>query len=284
MNKLKNIELAQLLCIDRALSLATNRHCANAQPVLWGNGTKIVAHRGNTSLVKFENTLEAFQIAIEIGIPQIEFDLRMTQDGYLVCYHDRSIDGIKIKHLKYQELLTISRGKGFEIPLFEDILRLCQNRIALDIEIKEEGYEEQIVSLTTQYFGYSNFVMKSFNDSSVRKIKKLDPHIKVGILLGGISTKRSILRILSQFFPEYRIIKTGADFVAPNFRLLKFGFSWRMQLLDREIYVWTVNEESRLIKLIKNDRISAIITDKPELALQILTQIESCTAEDLTNY
>jgi glycerophosphoryl diester phosphodiesterase len=264
MNKLNNISLAE--------------------PLLRRNGTRIVAHRGNTSLVKFENTIEAFQTAIEIGIPQIEFDLRMTQDGYLVCYHDRSIDGIKIKHLRYQELLTISRGKGFEIPLFEDILKLCQDRIALDIEIKEEGYEEQIVSLTTKYFSYSNFVMKSFNDSSVRRIKNLDPQIKVGILLGGIARKRSVLGILSQFFPEYRILKTGADFVAPNFRLLKFGFVWRMKLLDREIYVWTVNKESRLFKLIRNNQVSAIITDKPELALKILTHIEACTADDQTNY
>ena len=264
MNKLNNISLAE--------------------PLLRRNGTRIVAHRGNTSLVKFENTIEAFQTAIEIGIPQIEFDLRMTQDGYLVCYHDRSIDGIKIKHLCYQELLTISRGKGFEIPLFEDILKLCQDRIALDIEIKEEGYEEQIVSLTTKYFSYSNFVMKSFNDSSVRRIKNLDPQIKVGILLGGIAIKRSVLGILSQFFPEYRILKTGADFVAPNFRLLKFGFVWRMKLLDREIYVWTVNKESRLFKLIRNNQMSAIITDKPELALKILTHIEACTADDQTNY
>jgi glycerophosphoryl diester phosphodiesterase len=262
MNKLTKISLA----------LALAKPLPRQKPL----GTRIVAHRGNTALVKFENTIEAFQTAIEIGIPQIEFDLRMTQDGYLVCYHDRSIDGIKIKHLQYQELLTISRNKGFEIPLFEDILRLCQDRIALDIEIKEEGYEEQIVSLTTKYFSYSNFVMKSFNDSSVRRIKNLDPQIKVGILLGGISKKRSLISILSQFFPEYRILKTGADFVSPNFRLLKFGFSWRMQLLDREIYVWTVNEEWRLFKLIHNNQISAIITDKPELALKILTHIEAC--------
>ena len=250
MNKLNNISLAE--------------------PLLRRNGTRIVAHRGNTSLVKFENTIEAFQTAIEICIPQIEFD--------------RSIDGIKIKHLCYQELLTISRAKGFEIPLFEDILKLCQDRIALDIEIKEEGYEEQIVSLTTKYFSYSNFVMKSFNDSSVRRIKNLDPQIKVGILLGGIAIKRSVLGILSQFFPEYRILKTGADFVAPNFRLLKFGFVWRMKLLDREIYVWTVNKESKLFKLIRNNQMSAIITDKPELALKILTHIEACTADDQTNY
>ncbi len=231
---------------------------------------RIVAHRGKTSLVKSENTIEAFQKAIELGIEQIEFDIRMTQDERTICYHDPTIDGMAIKDLPYDRLLAISRSKGFEIPLFEDILKLCRDRIALDIELKEEGYEERIVALTTQYFSYSNFVIKSFNDATVRKVKNLDPQIKVGILLGKIAKKHPIIGIFSEFFPEYRIFKTGADFVAPNFRLLKLGFTWRMKLLNREVYVWTVNEEWRLAKLIGNRDIAAIITDRPELALKLL--------------
>jgi glycerophosphoryl diester phosphodiesterase len=230
----------------------------------------IVAHRGKTATIKSENTIEAFQKAIEIGIPQIEFDLRMSQDGYIISYHDRSIDDIKIGDLKYHELQSIARSKGFEIPLFEDILLLCCERIALDIEIKEEGYEDRIVALATQYLKYSDFVIKSFNDASVRKIKELDPQIKVGLLLGKVTGKFPLLSILAQFFPEYRIFKTGADFVAPHFRLLKFGFLWRMKLVKREVYVWTVNDERRLFKLIRSKYISAIITDKPELAMKIL--------------
>ncbi len=235
------------------------------------SGIRIVAHRGKTALVESENTIEAFAKAIEIGIPQIEFDLRRTRDGKAICYHDSTIDGMAIEDLQYCELLAISRSKGFEIPLFEDILKLCCDRIDLDIELKEEGYEEQIVSLTTQYFSYANFVIKSFNDASIRRIKILDPQIKAGILLGKIAKKHPFISIVSEFFPEYRILKTGADFVSPNFRLLKLGFSWRMRLLNREIYVWTVNEERQLFKLMRNKHITAIITDRPELALKILS-------------
>jgi glycerophosphoryl diester phosphodiesterase len=242
----------------------------------------IVAHRGKTATVTSENTIEAFEKAIEIGIPQIEFDLRMSQDGYLISYHDRSIlrsggkpkEEMEIADLKYHELQSIARSKGFEIPLFEDILKLCCGRVALDIEIKEEGYEELIVELVTQYLPYANFVIKSFNDASVRKIKDLDPQIEVGLLLGKITGKFPIVSILAQFFPEYRILKTGADFVAPHFRLLRFGFLWRMKLLNRSVYVWTVNEERRLFKLMKSKYISAIVTDKPELAMKILDSLQ----------
>ncbi|PSB41707.1 glycerophosphodiester phosphodiesterase [Chamaesiphon polymorphus CCALA 037] len=244
-----------------------------AQP----SSISIVAHRGKTATIKSENTIEAFKKAIEIGIPQIEFDLRMSQDGYIVSYHDRTIvrntptqDEIEIADLKYHELQSIARSQGFEVPLFEDILKLCRNRVALDIEIKEEGYEDRIVELATQYLDYSNFVIKSFNDDSVRRIKDLDPQIVVGLLLGKIRGKFPLMSILAQFFPEYRIFKTGADFVAPHFRLLKFGFLWRMKLLNCSVYVWTVNEERRLFKLIRTKDIAAIITDKPELAMKML--------------
>jgi glycerophosphoryl diester phosphodiesterase len=241
----------------------------------------IVAHRGNTATVKSENTIEAFQNAMvvfrdcvnDIGIHQIEFDLRMSKDGHLISYHDRAIDDINIGDLDYQDLRAIAQRKGFDIPLLEDILKLCCNRIALDIELKEEGYEDRIVALTTKYLKYPDFVIKSFNDASVRRIKDLDPQIKAGLLLGKISNKFPLLSIFSQFFPEYRILKTGADFVAPHFRLLKFGFLWRMKLLHKEVYVWTVNEEWRLFKLLGSKYISAIITDRPELALQILDRL-----------
>jgi glycerophosphoryl diester phosphodiesterase len=250
----------------------------------------IVAHRGKTAQVKSENTIEAFSAAMSIlsecsthsGVPQIEFDLRLSRDGCVIIYHDRTIDGIEVGDLDYLQLQSRSQRKGFEIPLFEDLLKLCrdfvpaplQRRIALDIEIKEEGYEERVIELATHYLSYDNFVIKSFNDRSVRKIKDLDPQIKVGLLLGKVTGKFPLLSILAQFFPEYRILKTGADFVAPHFRLLRFGFLWRMKLLNTEVFVWTVNEERRLMKLLKSKYIAAVITDRPELALAIVDRLD----------
>jgi glycerophosphoryl diester phosphodiesterase len=140
---------------------------------------------------------------------------------------------------------------------------------------QRKGYEERVIALATEYLDYANFVIKSFNDASVRKIKDLDPQIKVGLLLGKVTGRFPLLSILAQFFPEYRIIKTGADFVAPHFRLLRFGFLWRMKLMNKEVFVWTVNEERRLLKLLKSKYIAAVITDRPELALEIADRLDN---------
>jgi glycerophosphoryl diester phosphodiesterase len=231
---------------------------------------QIIAHRGRTSLVESENTIEAFQAAIDLGISWIEFDLRRTQDGYIVCYHDDRIDGIKLKNISYDRLLTIGRAKGFTIPLFIEAIQLCRGKIKLDIEIKEEGYEDLIVAIVVRQLHYSQFVIKSFNDSSVRKVKNIDPNIKVGLLIGRLPPKNIWHISILQIFPEYRIFRTGADFISPNYRLLRFGFLWRMNRIGKEVYIWTVNKETSLTKFTANRQISAIITDRPELAMQIL--------------
>jgi glycerophosphoryl diester phosphodiesterase len=70
----------------------------------------------------------------------------MTRNGCVIIYHDRAIDDLEIGDLDYHQLQSIAKRKGFEIPLFEDILKLClddraerlRQRIALDIEIKSK--------------------------------------------------------------------------------------------------------------------------------------------------
>jgi glycerophosphoryl diester phosphodiesterase len=236
---------------------------------------QIIAHRGRTSLVESENTLEAFQAAIDIGVSWIEFDLRCTLDGFIVCYHDERIDGTKIKNLTYDRLLAIAKAKGFIVPLFIEIVELCRGKIGLDIEIKTEGYEDLVVAIVLKHLHYSQFTIKSFNDSSVRKIKNIDPKIKVGLLVGRLPPKNIWHISILQIFPEYRILRTGADFVSPNYRLLRFGFLWRMKRIGKEVYIWTVNKETLLTKFTANRQVSAIITDTPELAMQILANSSS---------
>jgi glycerophosphoryl diester phosphodiesterase len=236
--------------------------------------TIIIAHRGGAQLGEIENTIKAFQKSISLGIPMAELDVRRTKDQHLVCYHDELIDGKCLASLDYAELLQISRSKGFDIPLIEEILKICGKKIKLDVEIKEEGYEADLISLIKRYLNYSEFIIKSFNDKSVAKVKMLDPNIKTGLLLEGEYFNRLLsIRKISEIFPEYRILKTRVDFVSPHFDLLRLGFIWRMKLLKKDIYVWTVNEEEMLETLFRKN-LDAVITDKPDLALKVIQRLD----------
>ena len=54
----------------------------------------IIAHRGAKSLAKYENTVEAFQIAIDLKLQMVEFDIRQTKDKKLIIYHNPTIGGM----------------------------------------------------------------------------------------------------------------------------------------------------------------------------------------------
>lgn len=229
----------------------------------------IIAHRGASALVKFENTIEAFQKAIDIGAPIMEFDVRRTKDNVMISYHDEKIDGTKISDLTYEQLQNIANNKGFSVPTVEEILKLSKDKIILDIELKETDYEEELVNLVKQYLDYNQYFMKSFIDEAVKRVKEIDEKICTGLLIGVINPVHKIRTRVSEIFPIVRILRINADFVSPSYRLLKFGFLKRMKIFKIPVYAWTINDITLIKKLIDMG-VDGIITDYPDRALELL--------------
>jgi len=228
----------------------------------------IIAHRG-ASGDYHENTIEAFIEAINVGADAIELDVRKTKDNKIIISHDDNIDGIKLDSLDYNEILEVSSSKGFIVPTLEEVLKLCQGKILLDIELKEEGYEEEVISLIKKYLEYNEFFIRSFIDRQVRIVKKIDSKIKTGLLLGVGNPKYGFLTRLSELFPIFRIIRTKPNFISPHYRLMKFGYTKRMHLLKKPVIVWTVNDENLINKFLFKHKVDGLITDYPKLAINI---------------
>lgn len=99
---------------------------------------RIIAHRGGffDNQKIYENTKEAFQIAIQKGLA-IELDVHVTKDEQVVVYHDDNLKRLMnvdatIEELRLEELPT----KPFPIPLFRDVLQQIDGKVPLLIEIK----------------------------------------------------------------------------------------------------------------------------------------------------
>ena len=234
----------------------------------------IIAHRGASSLAR-ENTIESFKKAIEIGVDMIEFDVRRTKDQALIVHHDELMEGRQVKELTYDEILKMAIGQGFSVPTFEEVLKCTSGKIKLDVEIKEEGYEKEVVELLLKYFKKDQFVMTSFYDSCIRKIKDDYPDIKTGLILGTSKPKNFILTRVSEFFPHKRCREAKADFLVPHRRLLWFGFLDRAKRENKPVFVWTVNDQRKIWKMLHDERIDAIITDKPDLAISLRQEMHS---------
>ena len=110
----------------------------------------VAAHRGWSE--KFpENTIEAFVSAIELGVDQLETDIRISKDGELVLMHDATVDRTTdgsgaVNEMTLEELKALDAGinKGIEfagckIPTFSEFMELVKDlpAMTLDIELKE---------------------------------------------------------------------------------------------------------------------------------------------------
>lgn len=232
----------------------------------------VIAHRGASGLVKHENTIEAFAKALEVGADSIECDVRKTKDGKIIVVHDADYKGKLISELTYYELSMITTGDGFLMPTLEDALMWCKGKILIDIEIKEEGYEEELIALIKKYLTYDDFFIRAFMDSSIKLIKKLDKKIKTVLLLGEEHPKWGFLTRLSELFPLFRVLNTKCDMVSPHYRLIKFGYAWRLKLSGTPVLVWTVNDYDLIKEMLYKKKVAAVITNFPDVALKILAE------------
>ena len=236
------------------------------------NKQVIIAHRGASGLVKHENTIESFEKAWKIGADSFECDVRKTKDGKMIVVHDEDYKGQKICELSYHDLCILTTKDGFIMPTLEDTILWCKDKIIIDIELKEEGYEEEVVTLVKKHLAHSDFFIRTFNDSSLKIIKQIDRKIKTILLLGVEHPKWGLFTRLSELFPLVRILKTKCDMVSPHYRLLKLGYVWRLGLLNKPVLVWSVDDIEMMKKLLNQKRVAGIVTNFPDMGLKVLAE------------
>jgi glycerophosphoryl diester phosphodiesterase len=236
----------------------------------------IVGHRG-CSLVNQNNTIEAFEKAASLGAEMVELDVRKTRDDVLVVIHDREIGGMRIRGNLYQDLAAAANVEGKVLPTLEEVLQRLEGRLQLDIELKEAGYEEDVLRLVLQYFSPSEFVISSFMDQVLLKIKKRFPTVHTGLIVGvgphnqDFKAKgfRRIVQKLSEYFPWGRAKACGADFLAVSKHLLSLGMINAAAKRNVPLLVWNVNEPEELKKLMLTYKVAMIGTDRPDIAFEI---------------
>lgn len=148
-----------------------------------------IAHRGLHDDTAPENSMCAFEKAIEAGFP-IELDIRPIDDGTIVVFHDDKItrmtdrDGY-VCNLSRTDIDNIRlKGSDERIPLFKDVLDFVDGRVPLLIEIKNEtkigALEHDALELLKSYNG--DFAIQAFNPYSLEYFKKNAPQIPRGQL------------------------------------------------------------------------------------------------------
>jgi glycerophosphoryl diester phosphodiesterase len=194
-----------------------------------------VAHRGS-STDRPENTLAAYQRAIEGGATAIEIDLRLTRDGHLVSLHDdrldRTTNGTGLLAAKtLAEALDLDAGSWFDarymgerIPTFREILELAKDRCDVFIDLKEEGraYCDQVIRDGRRFGDPDRIILGVRSVEHARYFHTQSPQARqVGLIPAQgdieafVEAGVQLIRLWPRWLPENGLVKrlraTGAE-------------------------------------------------------------------------
>lgn len=165
-------------------------HGRRGQPGLKELAKWRYAHRGLHDDSKPENSMAAFQAALENGFG-IEFDLHLLKDGNLGVMHDSNLKRTTGQEGKMEELTTAQlkeyhlQGSDQTIPEFRQVLELFQGKAPLIIELKSDGnnYAKLTETAVNMLKGYEGpFCLESFDPRCIRWLQKNHPELIRGQL------------------------------------------------------------------------------------------------------
>ena len=245
-----------------------------------GNPVEVTAHRGYSAAYP-ENTIPAFKGAIQVGADWAELDVQQTADGEVIVMHDSNLKrttGLdkEVWQVTWDEIKDLDNGSWFDkkyqtvrIPTLEEVLKVCRGKIHLNIEIKPSGHdkdlEEQVAKLLKKYHMRDTCVVSSLKYDSLRKIKQADDSIETAY-------------ITSVSYGNFTDLEY-ADGYSVESTLLSKSFVNKVQKAGKQIYVWTVNSEERLEKVVGMG-IDNVITDDPVMAKELIYEQEHSTFWD----
>lgn len=242
--------------------------------------TKVWAHRGASGHAP-ENTLPAFELALQMGADGIELDVQLTKDGVPVVIHDERVDRVSdgsgwVKDYSFEELraLNVNQNPLFlaygkvQIPTLEEVYDLVQNSdVTINLELKNnqvfyDFLEEQVLRLAEEKGLAERVIYSSFNHESIRRIQKLKPGSRTAFLYND-----GILDIAGY------AVRYGVYAVHPSCIRVGFGesgkktderkaaeFIRKCHEKNLRVHVWSVNEPADIARM-NACGADAIITD-----------------------
>lgn len=240
----------------------------STKPLVW-------AHRGASGYAP-ENTLAAFQKAVDLDADGVELDIQLTKDDQIVVIHDETIDRTSdgkgwVKDYTLEELRAFNYNrtkpeyKHADIPTMREVFELLKpTGLFINIEIKTgvvfyEKIEEKILALTKEMGIEDRVCYSSFNHYTVTRIHELKPDAEVGFLYadGPID------------MPSYGV-KHGVNALHPALYNLQYdGFVKECKEKGLKLNVWTVNERPYM-EMCCQYGVDAIITNYPDIAKEVV--------------
>jgi glycerophosphoryl diester phosphodiesterase len=252
-------------------------HTAEMTGYLAGSGPRAFAHRGwhIGELAGCENTMAAFQRAVDEGYRYLETDVHATADGVLVAFHDVRLDRVtdsrgRIKDLTWDQVRTALIGGREPIPLLSEVLGAFPD-IRINIDPKSNRAVGPLIELLRTSGALDRVGLGSFSDRRLSTLRTaLGPTVATSLGPQGVGRLAGGARLGMTLTAG----PATAAQVPVRFGLIPVvtaGFVRAAHRAGIEVHVWTVDRAAEMHRLLDLG-VDGIMTDRPDTLREVLTE------------
>ena len=237
--------------------------------------TSIIAHRGFSELYP-ENTLLAFEKALEMGADYCELDIDFSSDGIIVVIHDDTTGRVADRDLvvtktELKSLKSLILAQDQKIPTLEEVFDLCKGKIGLNIEIKGNNMAEALNKVIKAHQMEKNVLISSFDHNEIIDLHRINPELKIATLEPSGSKILSMIRnVLNQSKLIHNADVANADAIHPFVLLASKSFIKRAHKAGYAVNIWT-SDPKQWARLVKHG-VDGICTNNPAKLKSFLEQ------------
>jgi glycerophosphoryl diester phosphodiesterase len=249
--------------------------------------TQICGHRGASGVAP-ENTLVAFQRALDEGASWIEFDVHLSMDGEVVVFHDDTLERTtdlnlqkRPEELTLKELKQLDAGSWFDprfagerIPTLDEVLQTFKGKLGMNIEIKTDpqktnsnnGLEYKVADILARYdlFDIKDVIVNSIDPERLIKLHAYAPKIPIGVIYSpndpDMPTGSDLLALVSL---------TAARALHPDHLLTDEQLMYTARQAGVMVNTWTVNAPVDMRRMVDLG-VDMIMTDYPSVLREVM--------------
>lgn len=244
----------------------------------------VLAHRGANKVAP-QNTLPAFQKALDFNADGLETDVHLSLDGHIVICHNYTIDETsngtgRVDEMTLSQLKSYDFGsyfsdefKGVTLPTLPELLDLTKSMKLINIEIKPPQKDcdlvKKVVEAIHEYGIVENSIVSCFDPECIRLVKEIDKNVKTGLLYEDDKLGNEIMTFgVAKYCKQLNV-----DAAHPHRKLITEAEVIDLHNLGIAVNPWTVNKEEEIVRFTQWG-CDALISDVPDYCLKVLKGIK----------
>jgi glycerophosphoryl diester phosphodiesterase len=237
----------------------------------------IIAHRGASGHSP-ENTLAAFERAVQLGAGFIETDLHLTRDAQFVAIHDAALERTtngrgSVRDFTLAELRRLDAGKWFDreymgqrIPTLDEVLDFARkNDVIFYLEVKYDaawGMHHSLVAALQKAENAARTIVISFDQTTLAALRRVDPSVMMGFLADEPGT---------DYVKD--ALELGARQLCPQASLVTQELVERAHGADLQVATWTVDDAEEMRRVIATG-VDGIMTNFPDRLRAVIEDMQ----------